>query len=66
MQRQYFGVIYAGKAENKIDNQTRINMSTQNFAKEWINSWNSHNLEEILSHYSEDIEITTQHGTTLS
>ena len=59
MQRQYFGVIYAGKAENKIDNQTRINMSTQNFAKEWINSWNSHNLEEILSHYSEDIEITT-------
>ncbi|WP_293871109.1 nuclear transport factor 2 family protein [Flavobacterium sp.] len=34
-------------------------MNTQKFAKEWIESWNSHNLEEILSHYAEDIEITT-------
>src|SRR5262249_54728430 len=29
------------------------------FAREWIDSWNSHNLENILDHYSEDIEITT-------
>ncbi len=29
------------------------------FAEEWINSWNSHNLDDILSHYSDDIEITT-------
>ncbi|WP_394776111.1 nuclear transport factor 2 family protein [Flavobacterium sp.] len=34
-------------------------MNAQTFAKEWINSWNSHNLEDILSHYSDDIEITT-------
>ena len=34
-------------------------MNAEKFAKEWIESWNSHNLEEILSHYSEDIEITT-------
>lgn len=29
------------------------------FAKEWIESWNSHDLPRILKHYSEDIEITT-------
>ncbi|MEP6932296.1 MAG: nuclear transport factor 2 family protein, partial [Flavobacterium sp.] len=34
-------------------------MNAQTFAKEWINSWNSHNLEDILSHYTDDIEITT-------
>jgi hypothetical protein len=34
-------------------------MAAEKFAKEWINSWNSHNLEDILNHYSDDIEITT-------
>ncbi|MEZ4937542.1 MAG: nuclear transport factor 2 family protein [Crocinitomicaceae bacterium] len=34
-------------------------MNSEKFAKDWIESWNSHNLENILSHYSEDIEITT-------
>jgi len=29
------------------------------FAENWITSWNSHKLEDILSHYSDDIEITT-------
>jgi hypothetical protein len=34
-------------------------MKAEKFAQEWIKSWNSHNLEDILSHYSENIEITT-------
>ena len=34
-------------------------MDAQKFAKEWIKSWNSHNLDDILSHYSDEIEITT-------
>ena len=34
-------------------------MDAQKFAESWIQSWNSHDLEDILSHYSEDIEITT-------
>jgi hypothetical protein len=34
-------------------------MNAQKFAKEWIESWNSHNLDDILSHYSDEIEITT-------
>lgn len=29
------------------------------FARKWIDSWNSHQLNDILTHYSDDIEITT-------
>ena len=29
----------------------------RNFADEWIKSWNSHDLDRILSHYSEDFSI---------
>lgn len=28
------------------------------FAQDCINSWNSHNIGDILNHYSDDIEIT--------
>ncbi|UTG63544.1 nuclear transport factor 2 family protein [Elizabethkingia anophelis] len=31
----------------------------QQFAKIWIEAWNFHDMNAILSHYSEDIEITT-------
>jgi ketosteroid isomerase-like protein len=34
-------------------------MNAKKFAKEWVASWNSHDMEHILSHYSEDIEVTT-------
>lgn len=34
-------------------------MDHQKFAEEWISVWNSHDLEAILSHYSDDIEIST-------
>lgn len=34
-------------------------MNAKNFAKEWIKSWNSHDLEDIMKHYAEDLEITT-------
>ena len=34
-------------------------MNSQDFASKWIESWNSHDLDDILSHYAEDIEITT-------
>lgn len=29
------------------------------FASEWIASWNSHNLERILSHYADDFEMSS-------
>jgi len=31
----------------------------KHFADEWINAWNSHDLDRILSHYAEDVEVTT-------
>jgi ketosteroid isomerase-like protein len=29
------------------------------FAKEWIDSWNTHDLERILSHYTDDFEMSS-------
>ena len=29
------------------------------FAREWIDSWNSHDLDRILSHYTDDFEMTS-------
>ncbi len=34
-------------------------MDAQKFAEEWIRSWNTRNLDDILTHYSDDVEITT-------
>lgn len=34
-------------------------MNHQKFAQTWVTVWNSHNLEDILSQYADDIEITT-------
>jgi hypothetical protein len=31
----------------------------EHFAKEWIESWNSHDLDRILSHYSDQFEMTS-------
>lgn len=31
----------------------------ERFAHEWIEAWNAHDLERILSHYSDDFEMTT-------
>lgn len=31
----------------------------ESFAREWIESWNAHDLERILSHYSDDFEMTS-------
>lgn len=31
----------------------------QEFALEWIADWNSHDLDRILSHYADDVEVTS-------
>ncbi|MGH2415530.1 MAG: nuclear transport factor 2 family protein, partial [Brasilonema sp.] len=31
----------------------------QEFANHWVTAWNQHNLPGILSHYTEDFEMTT-------
>ena len=35
------------------------NVFSQNFADEWIEAWNSHNLENVLSHYTEDFTMNS-------
>ncbi len=34
-------------------------MDAQDFARKWIAAWNSHDLDDILTHYADDVEITT-------
>jgi ketosteroid isomerase-like protein len=36
-----------------------LNVDATIFAREWVNSWNSHDLDRILSHYTEDFEMTS-------
>jgi hypothetical protein len=31
----------------------------RHFAQEWIDAWNAHNLARILSHYSDDFQMTS-------
>ena len=35
-------------------------------AREWIADWNAHNLERILAHYSEDVELISPLVTKLT
>jgi hypothetical protein len=34
-------------------------MQAQHFAQEWIAAWNAHDLDRILSHYADDLEMTS-------
>lgn len=40
--------------------------SAEWIADEWINAWNSHDLERILSHYSEDVILTSEMVRTVT
>ena len=31
----------------------------RNFAEHWVSAWNRHDLKEVLSHYTDDFEMTT-------
>lgn len=33
--------------------------STNEFADQWVKAWNSHDLDEILSHYTDDFEMSS-------
>lgn len=35
------------------------NAFAEHFVADWIESWNSHNLDRILSHYSDDFEMAS-------
>ena len=44
---------------NETGRKMNNNLDLLKFTNEWINSWNSHDLDEILTHYSDDVEITS-------
>jgi ketosteroid isomerase-like protein len=31
----------------------------QHFAKDWVDSWNAHDLDRVLSHYTDDFEMSS-------
>lgn len=35
------------------------NAFAEHFANDWIDAWNSHDLQRILSHYADDVEMTS-------
>ncbi len=37
----------------------------QKFAQEWVASWNSHDLDRVMSHYADDFEMTSPFIATL-
>ena len=38
----------------------------EHFAKEWIESWNTHDLNRILSHYTDDFEMSSPFITKIT
>jgi len=37
-----------------------------NFAREWIEAWNSHDLERVLAHYREDFEMSSPYIVSIA
>jgi len=37
----------------------------QKFSQEWVDAWNSHDLERILSHYADDFQMTSPFIATM-
>jgi len=37
----------------------------QQFAREWVDAWNSHDLDRIMSHYDDDFQMTSPFIVTL-
>jgi len=42
------------------------NTFAEHFASDWIDSWNSHDLQRILSHYADDFEMSSPVITQLA
>ena len=48
------GLSYAGNAHPMLDQQF-----ADEFARDWIDSWNAHALDRILAHYADDFEMSS-------
>lgn len=51
----------SAKLKRSVGAREAIDMlpDSKEFAVEWIESWNSHDLDRIMSHYADDVEVTT-------
>lgn len=38
----------------------------RSFAEEWIAAWNAHDVERVLSHYTEDVEFASPFAITMA
>ena len=60
-----FSILIGGPAmtTNAAEPHTFAQPITQtfadDFAREWVDAWNSHDIERILSHYSDDFEMAS-------
>jgi hypothetical protein len=52
-----------GRADAEGEAMTEA--EAQEFALEWIAAWNSHDLDRILSHYADDVEVTSPLAETV-
>jgi hypothetical protein len=43
--------------KNTITTGTSVTVDFASHAQEWVAAWNAHDLERILTHYAEDIEL---------
>ena len=34
-------------------------VEARQFAEEWVDAWNNHNIDAVLTHYTDDFEMTT-------
>ncbi len=48
-----------GVPDNNQHLKIMENIDAQKFAEEWVVAWNSHDMNRIMSHYSNDLTITT-------
>lgn len=50
------------RAQTQWDQNRRIQLTQEeirNLAEEWISAWNAHDLDAIMSHYDEAVELTS-------
>lgn len=50
-----------GRADGRLDiiNRMMPELPAKQFALEWIAAWNSHNLDAIMSHYDDEVVLTS-------
>lgn len=54
-----------GVPDNNQHLKIMTNIDAKQFAEEWVAAWNSHDINRILSHYSNNLTITTPMISTI-